>query len=82
MSFPPSKALDAIQGKIKLLLPGWKKGGLETIGAISPINNCYAKVSKFLVAGNIGITTNAFATNLNHVLSISGETHLEYQSCG
>lgn len=56
--------VDAIQGKISAL-PGWKKGAFGTIGAsLSGFNNWYAKGAPNSSAGNIGITTNAFA-NLN-----------------
>ncbi len=56
--------VDAIQGKINAI-PGWKKGAFGTIGAsLSGFNNWYAKGAPNSSAGNIGITTNAFA-NLN-----------------
>jgi hypothetical protein len=56
--------VDAIQGKIDAI-PGWKKGAFGTIGAsLSGFNNWYAKGAPNSSAGNIGITTNAFA-NLN-----------------
>ncbi|MCM4150153.1 DUF3078 domain-containing protein [Arenibacter sp. N53] len=53
--------VDAIQGKINAI-PGWKKGAFGTIGAsLSGFNNWYAKGAPNSSAGNIGITTNAFA---------------------
>ncbi|MDL5510176.1 DUF3078 domain-containing protein [Arenibacter sp. M-2] len=56
--------VDAIQGKINAI-PGWKKGAFGTIGAsLSGFNNWYSKGTPNSSAGNIGITTNAFA-NLN-----------------
>jgi len=56
--------VDAIQGKIDAI-PGWKKGAFGTIGAsLSGFNNWYSKGAPNSSAGNIGITTNAFA-NLN-----------------
>ena len=56
--------VDAIQSKIDAI-PGWKKGAFGTIGAnLSGFNNWYSKGTPNSSAGNIGITTNAFA-NLN-----------------
>jgi hypothetical protein len=56
--------VDAIQGKIDAI-PGWKIGAFGTIGtSLSGFNNWYSKDAPNSSAGNIGITTNAFA-NLN-----------------
>ena len=53
--------VDALQGQIDAF-PGWKTGAFGTIGAnLSGFNNWYSKPAYNSSAGNIGITTNAFA---------------------
>jgi len=62
---------DAAQGEANALqaqidaLPGWRKGAFGTIGgSISNFSNWYAQGSPNNAAGNIGLTVNAFANNL------------------
>lgn len=56
--------VDAIQAQIDAL-PGWKVGAFGTIGAnLSGFNNWYSREAYNSSAGNIGITTNAFANLL------------------
>lgn len=55
---------DALQAKIDNL-PGWRKGAFGTIGmSLSEFNNWFAKGDANSSAGNIGVSLNAFANNI------------------
>ncbi|WP_298364207.1 DUF3078 domain-containing protein [uncultured Lutibacter sp.] len=56
--------VNAIQSKINAI-PGWKKGAFGTIGgSISEFSNWYGQGTPNNASGNIGVTVNAFANNL------------------